>query len=324
MMSKTLNKVNNKVNNKAYTMPLIQDIKYFLAPGTVRGDNSISNSIRENVICNYDKCSIYKDDAEYGKHWTGFIEDLNTNLHSLCDAPCKDIMIEHMGGMKYNYDFKISFMGLNQEFITKKKLEFKHNNSKVSKLPQFLELFDKDCIDKFDMCDERYASYYYDHWLDKYLAIDNDSTVSVLKPDKDTYLKHVGDIAYKHPFYNALYMSKAKHIKEKRKLAQTSIRHYLEKFIDPTTLVTAFNFDKIAQKIKDSQTDKVYLMWDCAKFHTQVVNIADIQMKKIIKFDKLYFDVEVEHFEYNIRIRLNWGNNAGIANPRWKLSFIHK
>jgi len=324
MISKTLNKVNNKVNNKAYTMPHMHDIKYFLAPGADRSDNTVTNKIRENVICNYDKCFIYKDDAEYGKHWAGLIEDLNTNLHSLCDVPCKDIMIEHMGGMKHNYDFKLSFLGLNHEFITKKKLEFKHNNSKVSKLPQFLELFDKDCIDKFDMCDERYASYYYDHWLDKYLAIDNDSTVSVLKPDKETYLKHVGDITYKHPFYNALYMSKAKHLNEKRKLAQASIRHYLEKFINPTSLSTAFNFDKIAQKIKESQTDKVYLMWDCAKFHTQVVNVKDIQIKKIIKFAKLYFDVEVEHFEYNIRIRLNWGNNAGIANPRWKFSFIHK
>ena len=313
-----------KVNNKVNMMPLIHDIKYFLAPGTVRDKNAISNSIRENVICNYDKCSIYKDDAEYGKQWTGLIEDLNANLHSLCDVPCKDIKIDHRGGMKNNYDFKLSFMGLNQEFITKKKLEFKHNKSKIVELPQFLELYDKACIEDLNICDERYASYYYDHWLDKYLAIDNDAKVSVLKPDKDAYLKHVSDITYKHPFSNALYMSYETHKKEKRNLAQDSIRQYLEKFIDPVSLASSFNFDKIAQKIKETQTDKVYLLWDCTKFHTQVVNVADIQIKKIIKFAKLYFDVEVEHFEYNIRIRLNWGNNAGIANPRWKLSFINK
>ena len=311
--------------NKVLIMPHVHDIKYFLAPGTVRDKNTISNKIRENVICNYDKCSIYKADIEYGKQWTNLIEDLHKTLHSLCDTPCQDmIMIEPMGGMKHNYDFNVSFLGLNQELIAKRKLEFKHNNSKVLSLPQFLEIYDKDCVDKFNICDERYASYYYDHWLDKYLAIDDDPMVLSLKPDKDTYLKQVGDITYKYPFSNALYVSKGKHTKEKRKLAQVSIRQYLEKFIDTASLSTSFNFDKIAQKIKDSQTDKVYLMWDCAKFHTQVVNVDVIQMKKIIKFDKLYFDIEVENFIYNIQIRLNWGNNAGIANPRWKFSFINK
>jgi len=307
--------------NKASIMPQVHDIKHFLAPGTDRGDNTVSNKIRENVICNYDKCLPYTSDAEYGKYWTPLLEDLHTNLHSLCDVPCQDIMIEPMGGMKHNYDFNVSFLGLNQELIKKHKVEFKHNNSKVSDLPQFLEMYDKDSIDKFNICDERYAAYYYDNWLDKYLAIDNES---IVKPDKDTYLKHVGDITYKHPFFNALYASKEKHTKEKRKLVQLSIRQYLEQFIDPASLSTTFKFVNIAQKIKDSQTGKVYLMWDCAKFHTQVVNVEVIQMKKIIKFDKLYFDVEVENFEYNIRIRLNWGNNAGIANPRWKFSFINK
>ena len=309
---------------KVNTMPHVHDIKHFLAPGTVRGDNTISNSIRENVICNYANCSVYKHDVEYGTQWTGLLEDLHTNLHSLCNVPCQDLMIEPMGGMKHNYDFKLSFLGLNQELITNKKIEFKHNNSKVLGLPQFLEMYDKDCIDKFNICDERYASYYYEHWLDKYLAIDNDQTVILLKPDKDTYLKHISDMTYKHPFSNALYMSYETHKKEKRKLARDSIRQYMEKFINPTSLSSSFNFEKIAQKIKESHTDKVYLMWDCTKFHTQVVNVEDIQMKKIIKLGKLCFDVEVENFIYNIQIRLNWGNSAGVTNPRWKYSFIHK
>ena len=308
--------------SKVFIMPHIHDIKYFLAPGKVRGDNAISNSIRENVILHYDKCSIYKDDAEYGKHWTGLIEDLHKNLHSLCDTPCQDIiMIEPMGGMKHNYDFNVSFMGLNQELISTIKLEFKHNKSKVTSLPQFLELHDKKCIDQLRICDERYAEYYYDHWLDKYLAIDNDA---ILKPDKATYLKRVGDNTHKHAFFHALYVSYEKHTNEKRELAQVSIRQYLEKYIDPISLVTTFNFDKITQKIKDSQTDKVYLMWDCTKFHTQVVNIANIKIKKIIKLNNLCFDVEVENFIYNIQIRLNWGNSAGVTTPRWKCSFINK
>jgi hypothetical protein len=310
--------------NKASIMPHVHDIKYFLAPGTGRSDNTAENSIRENVICNYDKCLPYKADAEYGKHWTGLLEDLHTTLHSLCDVPCQDIMIEPMGGMKHNYDFNVSFLGLNQELITQIKLEFKHNKSKVTNLPQFLELHDKKCIDQLNICHERYAAYYYDHWLDKYLAIDNDAMVLSLKPDKHTYLKRVGDKTHKHAFFNALYVSYNQNTTDKKKLARDSIRQYLEKYIDPSSLVTSFNFDKITQKIKESQTDKVYLMWDCAKFHTKVVNIANIKIKKIIQLNNLCFDVEVENFIYNIQIRINWGNSAGVTTPRWKCSFIDK
>ena len=320
----TNNRMMSNMIKKECLMPCVEDIKHFLAPGTSRGDNDMSNKIRENIICNYANCSIYKDDIEYGKHWTTIIDNLGANLHSLCDTPSQDIRIEPMGGMKHNYDFNVTFVGSNQEVIKTSKLEFKHNNSSIIDLPQFLELYDKDSIEKFNICEERYADYYYEHWLDKYLAIDNDPKVILLKPDKDIYLKRVSDNTRKHLFFQSLYVSYENNTIEKRKLARDSIRAYLEKYINPTSLVTTFNFDKIANKIKESQTDKVYLMWDCTKFHTQVVNVKDIQIKKIIKLDKLYFDVEVEHFIYNIRIRLNWGNNAGVTNPRWKFTFINK
>ena len=51
------------------------------------------------------------------------------------------------------------------------------------------------------------------------------------------------------------------------------------------------------------------------------INIAIIIQHYMIIYD-LYFDVYVTNFEYNIRIRLNWGNNNGLANPRWKFTFI--
>jgi hypothetical protein len=38
----------------------------------------------------------------------------------------------------------------------------------------------------------------------------------------------------------------------------------------------------------------------------------------------MYFEVDVANYIHNIRVRLNWGNNNGVANPRWKLTFINK
>jgi hypothetical protein len=34
--------------------------------------------------------------------------------------------------------------------------------------------------------------------------------------------------------------------------------------------------------------------------------------------------LSVENFEYDIRVRINWGNNNGICTPRWKFSLIKK
>jgi hypothetical protein len=104
-------------------------------------------------------------------------------------------------------------------------------------------------------------------------------------------------------------------MKKKREIANESVKKYLEMYA-PT-----FKFDKIAEKIKESQKDKVFLMWDCDNFHTQTLDIQNISISGIKKVEDLYFDVSVDNFEYDIRVRLNWGNNNGLANPRWKFTF---
>jgi hypothetical protein len=92
------------------------------------------------------------------------------------------------------------------------------------------------------------------------------------------------------------------------------------------TFAPQFNFDKVREKIISSQTNKVFLMWDFTDFHTET--IADLSNIKISMIETslhdMYFEVEVANYMYNIRVRLNWGNNNGVANPRWKFTFINK
>ena len=107
-------------------------------------------------------------------------------------------------------------------------------------------------------------------------------------------------------------------MKEKKEIANDSIKEYLN------TYIQSFNFEKICEKIKSSQTDKTFLLWDCNNFIIQNLNITNIKILKIKKIDNLYFDLETENFQYDIRVRLNWGNSNGLANPRWKFSFINK
>ena len=306
-------------------MPEVEDIQLFLSAGSNRSNNDESNKIREDIITTM----LYVDDEylnhpEFGVHWTSIREKFITTINSLCQEPFKEFRIKHMGGMSYNYDFLITFLGQRNEetnmrgIVEEVKLEFKHNNSCVSDLAQFLELYDKDCKNTYNICAVSYAEYYYDNYLDTYLQLENGITEQ--KPSKEQYLKNVYDIKYRHPFFKNMYETKNNKTKEKRTLAGDSISSYLQLYTN------TFNYEKITEKIKESQLNKYFLLWDCENFHIQKLNIQNIQIKEIKEnsLHKLYFDVVVENFRYDIRIRINWGNNACVANPRWKFTFIDK
>jgi len=297
---------------------LPKDIMVFVTDNT-KADNDSTNNIREFIIANiFDTPENYFLDPDFGHLWVSIRSKLKTTLHSLTSLPYETISIEQKGGMTYNYDFLVEFKDINNQTIQTVKLEFKHNNSNVKDLTQFLELYDKDCKTKFELFDYSYSEFYYDNFLDGYLAIDGNLTI--VKPDKDVYLKHVYDIKYKHPFFRHLYENKTNNKKIKDTLVELSRTQFLN------TYASLFKFNKITEKIKDSQTNKIFLLWDKNEFHLQTLDIANINISGIIPntIKKSCFDIQVDNFMYNIRVRLNWGNNNGVANPRWKFTFIDK
>ena len=306
-----------------------EDIMTFLE-NNVKSDNDSKNRKRESILAVIlNLSSEYLEHPIFGEHWTNIQQKLRTALYSLCSVPFDRIFIEQKGGMSYNYDFVVYYYSstststsTNVEPVYSVKLEFKNNNSSVKDLVQFLELYDKDCKSKFGLFTYSYSEYYYDNFLEKYLAIDETTESSIPKPNKEDYLKHVYDIKYKHPFFNYIYTNKSKNKKEKDLLVEQSRREYI------STYAPSFNFNKIAEKIIDSQSNKVFLLWDKNNFYIQKMDVSSIQISGIkndsANKNNLYFDVVVNNFMYDIRIRLNWGNNNGIANPRWKFTFIDK
>lgn len=300
-------------------LPEVEDIQHFKSAGKEKSENDSLNKIRENIIANmFNIDSEYTDDPIYGTEWRNIQEKFQQKISTLCDEPYNSIKITHIGGMRENYDFLISFIKNDKSVFKTVKLEFKHNNSNVKDLVQFLELYDKDCKNKYDLCSEMsYAEYYYDNYLDSYLDSDEELH-NIEKPKKDEYLKNVYDIKYKHEFFNSLHKRKDNEAKKKKDIANASVKKYLEMYSD------SFKFDKITEKIRESQKDKIFLLWDCENFHIEKLDVENINITHIIKKDDLYFDVNVDNFMYNVRIRLNWGNNNGLANPRWKFSFIDK
>jgi len=300
---------------KLQILPDIEDINLFKTGGEDKSTNDSNNKIRENVIANLLTVDDeYLTDPIYGEDWRNLKAKFLEAITLLAQIPFHNIKIKHMGGMTYNYDFLISFLDESCAILQSTKLEFKHNNSEVSNLVQFLELYDKDCKAKFDICEVSYAEFYYDNYLDSYLALDQVEE----KPAKEIYLKNVFDIKYKHPFFRRLYDNKNNKTKEKKTIANESVKKYIEVYN------SSFQFDKVCQKIKESQTDKVFLLWDCENFHTQILDVETVTIQKIKRVDDLYFDVETAGFQYDIRVRIRWANNNGLANPAWKFTFIQK
>ena len=299
-------------------LPDVDDIAHFKTAGLDKSNNDAYNKIRENIITNmFNLDDEYFNDTVYGEDWKKIHEKFNGSVSTLCDIPFSSINIKHMGGMSYNYDFLLTFLDENKTNIKTVKLEFKHNNSNVANLVQFMELYDKDCKNKFEICLEKsYAEFYYDNYLDKYL--DADDELLCEKPPLNEYLKYLSDIKYSHPFFSLLHEKKNNQIKRKKDIANESVKEYLKLYS------STFNFDKITQKIRESQSDKVFLLWDCENFHIQKLDVGNISIKGIKKMDELSFDVNVENFEYDICVRLRWANNNGLANPSWKFSFIPK
>jgi len=80
----------------------------------------------------------------------------------------------------------------------------------------------------------------------------------------------------------------------------------------------------IFQKIKDSQ-QKTFVLCDKGMFNIVHLDVKNMGISKTVyKKGQMTFDIITQNFMYDIRVRLNWGNNNGIANPRWKFTFINK
>jgi len=304
--------------SKLIILPEVEDIKLFINPNFGREFNHKYNTIRENILANISNIDDeYYQNKNFGNHWREFKNKFEYILSKMTNVSYETYNIKHMGGMNYNYDFIIQYI-LNNEVIEEKKIEFKHNNASLSELPQFLELYDKNVKEQYKLCTISYAEFYYDNYLNKYLEIDGSITEN--KPNKDIYLKNVFDIKYKHPFFKNMHENKNNFIKEKRKLATHSISDYIQ------TYSNTFQFDNLTEKIKVSQNDKIFLLWDYNEFHIQKINVNEMKISNIIEgsINDMYFDVNVDNFIYNIRIRINWGNSGGLCNPRWKFTFIYK
>ena len=294
----------------------VESIQIFYEISKKRNNDGY-NKLREMILYEMFTKKInpdYYDNIQYGNKWKTLNEQLENVIKKLCDSHYTTYKVVHRGGRNYNYDFEISFFDADN-LIETIPIEFKYNKDSLTSMPQFFEDYDHKNPCQFP---ESYTDYYYENYLCKYLETDNKITCTI--PDKSTYSSNVSDINYKHPFFRDLYNNRDTNKNMKMKIVDESCDQYLKKYVN------YFDGNRITQIMKESQ-NKTYLLWKKGTFTAIKVDSSEITECNIIQnsVSKKSFHIEtIGKFPYNIKVLLNWGNNNGVANPRWKFAFISK
>ena len=159
---------------------------------------------------------------------------------------------------------------------------------------------------KFNLFPVTYDTYYYEQYLDAYISCDEGITEP--KPSLTTYLKLVTKTASPSPFFAQLKLRESTLKEEKNKIVNSSITAYLTTY-GPTIDISAF-YDKI----KSTQTDKIYLLWS-DKFYIDTLTVEDMEFYYIKNGNTL--QVRSGNTIYNMLLRGR--NHKGILNPAWQI-----
>lgn len=305
--------------------------------GRGRATNDSSNTTRENILSRLNSTDFidYFSDPTFGEKW-------NTLKNRFNDVVCKMVSHEyqeiepvifdilHLGGRRHNYDLLICFYKPIihfhrpvREFICEKKVEFKFNATSIQSLPQFLSLSAKHEI----MSNIKYPLFYFTYFLPRIFELLPDRipiepsleggpiTYRPEFPSQAEYMRNIGKTTYScHPLFE--YMIKCESIEKDKKdaIVNESIAEYLEQHAD------TIDFVAFSNKVKESQTDKIFLLYDpiTATFKTDTINtdINNLRFKTIKNKNIIVLEDDI----YEFHLLLRWRNHKGCLNPAWQIS----
>ena len=288
---------------------LVTDILSF-GRTSLRGGNDAINKMRETILPILSgPPTEYLLHPEYGHKWLSCSNAWNTALHEI--AIQKGIVynttrVHLKAGRTFNYDADLSYYN-ESELIDTVKIEFKKGGNSIVKLPQFLSL-----QVKCGLFPETYDKFYYEKYIDKYIACDTEITEP--KPDLALYLKCVSVINYNIlPFFSQLKAREPFFKKEKFRVVNESIADYLNQYGAQLDLLA------FAEKIRRSQTDKIFMLWSNERFYIDKILDNEMEfMHKISIKNGNVIEVKTGVSIYNLLLR--WRNHKGILNPAWQIS----
>jgi hypothetical protein len=219
--------------------------------------------------------------------------------------------VELKGGRKFNYDADVAFCS-EAGVIATRKIEFKNGGTNINELPQFLSLSAKSPI-----FSDKYSEFWYDHFLDAYLALDPEITAP--KPSREEYLHHITKTNYDcNPFFAQMKARELTLQKEKNKVVNQSIAEYLMQN------ASTIQLDLFSEKVKETQSNKSYVLWSKGKFYLDSIapqEMANLQFQSVKNGNVVLVKSESNTI-YSLLLR--WRNHKGILNPAWQISMKRK
>jgi hypothetical protein len=302
---------------KAMDVANIADITTFFTPNH-RDKNDATNKIREGIlkVISHPPAT-YLEDAVHGNSWRTLHHAWHAALRQIAQEKgihpsYTSTQIEIKGGRRFNYDADVSYRKGNVE-LERIKIEFKNGGSTICDQPQFLSL-----QAKFPLFPVTYDTFWYENYLDRYIACDSELTEA--KPALPLYLKHVTSTKYSiTPFFNQLKARETLFQKEKNAVVNASITEYL------TQHGKDINLALFAEKVKATQTDKIYMMWNTSaspsgtgQFNIDMMPENDsVAEYHSIKNGNV---LQVKSGNTMYELLLRWRNHKGILNPAWQIS----
>jgi hypothetical protein len=288
----------------------VSDIEHFFVSST-RNDNDVINKVRETILETIVTQTDYFEHPKYGPSWCMVRDAWRDALKRIADETSvqgyTSIRCKKKGGRGSYYDFEVSYY--NETLIATRQIEFKYGTNDITKLPQILSL-----QAKFKLFPETYDTFYYDNYIDPYCACD--SGITVVKPSRQQYLKYVTSISaskIKDPscdFFAQLKQREGFFKREKNEVVNSSIEDYLTKYSKYIDLKMLY------EKIKDTQSQKQYLLWCDGKFCYDTVVVSDMKFHSIKNKNSIV--IQSGNTAYSMLLR--WRNHKGILNPAWQIS----
>lgn len=280
------------------------DILLFSQSST-RGNNDASNKKREMVLeklAQMEDTHAFLTDAEHGLMWSSMRDKLFSAVGSLGEGA---FQLERKAGRGNTYDFLLKFAN-----GTTKKIEFKGMGSSIADQPQFLSL--PDTTNR--VLGVSYAEFFYDTYLDQVLSCYPEC---VPKPSKEDYIRLVKNVNYDcHPMLKHLYAGEKN--ADKDALVDKSIHDYLVLYAKQV------NFGLLQAKLKDTQTGKVFLMWNGTNFYTQTFSDEMFVLPNEYSLktgrNKLFHTLVIGNFN----LLLRWRNHKGVLNPCWQIKLMDR
>jgi hypothetical protein len=288
---------------------------------STRSGNDAANKIREKVLETIITPPIeYLQDTDYGHLWQHVHNEWNAILAKIIDRTLySSVELKILAGRGNNHDANLicSSTGSTLDRIDRiVKIEFKYGGKSICSIPQFLSLQTNQPTLK--MFDEPYDIFYYNHYIDLYIACDPVG-ITEPKPPLETYLKCVRNTDYTiHPFFAQLKEREPNAKLNKNKVVNDSIRDYLVRYAH--SIDTA----QLTQKIIQTQKDKIYLLWSNQQFHLDEIHINSIRNIEFAAISnkgnviQLRAGVGIHRLAFHMLLR--WRNHKGILNPAWQIS----